>query len=428
MTLKQTKLNRTILTLCLTIGLSAVSSSAHATIVRLRRTATVDNALIHLGDVADVFADSELAAAELQQITLSTSPIPGNSTRLKIDQIRSRLAKFDVEVGGLEFQGSSVVLVTRRGQLQESAVGSPRTTLAGATMTRSTLAGAAGRVAAPRPFRQTELTNHSNISPRSISNLRDVSTADIRLADTVIHDLVRDYLTEWAPDWGTPIIRPLLAIPTVPTILSARSGNLKIVDGKQVSDDIFQLTVAVPTGEAVSTPGLPDAVVAGTPVVKNVDVRVRVTRRPKVLAARRSIPQGQLIRESDLEWREVDDLRNGTAEPETLIGMEARRAIREGDFVKLSSVKPPTLIRRNDVVNVAVTFGNIQAIRKMKARSDGILHDVIQLVPLDGANKETLVVRVTGKGQAEPIDFVSDDDETRIRLASNEDRVDRGHD
>lgn len=426
MTLKQTKLNRTILTLCLTIGLSAVSSSAHATIIRLRRTATVDKALIHLGDVADVFADSELAAVDLQQITLSTSPIPGNSTRLKIDQIRSRLLKFNVEVGGLEFQGSSVVLVTRRGQLQKSAVSSPRTTLAGATMTRSTLAGAAGRVAAPRPFRQTELTNHSNISPRSISNLRDVSTADIRLADTVIHDLVRDYLTEWAPDWGTPIIRPLLAIPTVPTILSARSGNLKIVDGKQVSDDVFQLTVAVPTGEAASTPGLPAA--AATPVVKNVDVRVRVTRRPKVLAARRSIQQGQMIRESDLEWREVDDLRNGTAEPETLIGMEARRAIRQGDFVKLSSVKPPTLIKRDDVVKVAVTLGNIQAIRKMKARSDGILHDVIQLVPLDGSNKDTLVVRVTGKSQAEPIDFVSDDDKTRIRLASNEDRVDRRRD
>lgn len=405
MTLKQS-----ILTLCLTIGLSAVSSDAHAAIVRLRSSATVDNGLIHLGDVADVFADNDLAAAELRQITLSTSPIHGNSTRLKLDQIRSRLSKFDIEVGGLEFQGSSIVLVTRRGKLQTSAVAS----------TRTTLAGASDRVAAPRPFRKTDLDRHKTTSLRTISNLRDISTADIRLADSVIHDLVRDYLTDWAPDWGTPIIRPLLAVATVPTILSARSGNLKIVDGKQVSDDVFLLTVAVPTDELNSATDTSVAAVEATPVVKNVQVRVRLTRRPKVLAARRSISSGQVIREADLEWREVDDLRNGTSEPETLVGMEARRTIRQGDFVKLSSVKPPTLIKRDDVVEVAVTFGNIEVIRTMKARSDGILHDVIQLVPLDGPNKDTLAARVTGKRQAEPIGRESDDDEPGIRLTANE--------
>ena len=140
-----------------------------------------------------------------------------------------------------------------------------------------------------------------------------------------------------------------------------------------------------------------------------------------MLAARRTILQGQTIREADLEWREVDDLRNGASEPETILGLEARRTIRQGDFVRVNSVRPPVLIKRDDEVKVAVTSGNIQAVRKMKARSDGILHDVIQLVPLDGSNKDTLAVRVTGKGQAEPVDFESDEDETRIRLASNED-------
>jgi flagella basal body P-ring formation protein FlgA len=427
MTLKQT-----ILTLCLTIGLSAVAPSAHATIVRLRSSATVDKALIHLGDVADVFADDQVAATELQQITLSTSPIPGNSTRLKLDEIRSRLLKFDVEVGDLEFQGSSIVLVTRRGQLQTSAVSSPRTTLAGAT-TRTQLAGATNRVAAPQSFRKTELASYSTTSPRTVSNLREISTADIRLADTVIHDLVRNYLADWAPDWGTPIIRPLLAIPTVPTILSARSGNLKIVAGKLVSDDVFQLTVAVPTGEATPATGSSTTTsaadvaaatiatkVTATPSVTNVEVRVRVTRRPKVLAARRSIPQGQMIREADLEWREVDDLRNGTSEPEAIVGMEARRTIRQGDFVTLNTVKPPTLIKRDDLVKVAVTFGTVHVTRTLKARSDGILNDVIQLVPLEGTKKETLLVRVTGKGQAVPLDRELDADEPRIQLKAND--------
>ncbi len=84
-------LKQTILACFLACGLSAIASTAHATIVRLHSSVTVDKALIHLGDVADIFADDDQAAAELSRITLDTSPIPGNSTRLKLDEIRSRL-------------------------------------------------------------------------------------------------------------------------------------------------------------------------------------------------------------------------------------------------------------------------------------------------------------------------------------------------
>lgn len=404
MTLKQT-----ILVYFLACGLSATASTAHATIVRLHRSVTVDKALIHLGDVADVFADDDdAAAARLQTITLSTSPIPGNSTRLRIDEIRARLLKFDVEVGALEFQGSSIVLVTRRGELSTAAQPSYRTTLASHP----------NRTSKPRPFRTTELASHAAAMPRPISSLRNISTADIRLAETVVHDLVRDYLAEWASDWGTPIIHPLLAVSTVPQLLSARSGNLQIVSGRLLSEDIFQLAIAIPTGEALSTESAFGSESSPKPTIETVDVRVRVTRRPKVLAARRAIPQGQVVREADLEWQEVDDLRNGESEPETIVGMEARRTIRQGDFVKLSSVKPPTLIKRDELVKVVVKFGNVQVTRTLKARRAGILHDIIELVPLEGTGKESLLVRVTGKGQAEPLDRESDNAESRIRLTA----------
>jgi flagella basal body P-ring formation protein FlgA len=405
MTLKQT-----ILVSFLACGLSATASTAHATIVRLHRSATVDKALIHLGDVADVFADDEQAAARLQMITLSTSPIPGNSTRLKIDEIRSRLLKFDVEVGALEFHGSSIVLVTRRGQLPTSQQ----------TSYRTKFASAPNRTSKPRPFRRTELASHASATPRTISSLSNISTADMRLAETVIHDLVRDYLSEWAADWGTPIIRPLLAVPTVPKILSARSGNLKIVSGRPHSEDVFVLTVAIPTGEASVANPTTSAATQPKPNIETVQVRVRVTRRPKVLAARRVIAQGQVIREADLEWREVDDLRNGTSEPEAVVGMEARRTIRQGDFVKLTTVKPPTLIKRNELVKATVTYGSIQVTRTLKAQRDGVLNDVIQLVPVEGNSKDPLLVRVTGKGRTEPLDRESDEQDSRIQLTVGE--------
>jgi flagella basal body P-ring formation protein FlgA len=405
------KLRQTISACILVVGLAVTAPSVDGAIVRLHSSATVDKALIHLGDVADIFDDNEQAAAQLQSITLGTSPIPGNATWLKLDEIRSRLLKLHVEVGSLEFQGSSVVLVTRRGQLQAPVSTAPRTTLA--TPLNSE----------PRqqPFRKTELAEHVATTTRTASSLNNISTADIRLAETVIHDLVRDYLTEWAPDWGTPIIRPLLTVPTVPTILSARDGNLKIVAGKALDEGIFLLAITVPTTEVTTAHVDSQVDDLSAPTSRTVHVRVRVTRRPKVLAARRIIPQGQVIRDADLEWKEVDSLRNGASDPEIIVGMEARRTIHEGDFVQINSVKPPTLIERDELVKVAVRFGSIQVSRTLKARRSGILNDVIELVPTDGSDRTPLFVRVTGKGQAEPIDRASDgDNESAIRLTANE--------
>ena len=395
MTLKQTML------VCVFAGgLVTTASNARATIVRLHRSATVDKALVHLGDVADIFADDVQTAANLSSITLTTSPIPGNSTRLKLGDIRSRLSRFNVEIGALEFQGSSIVLVTRKGQLSE-------------TFFRTKLASAANRTVNPRQFRKTELASHAAGTPRTFSSSRNIATADIRLAETVIHDLILDYLSQWASDWGTPVITPLLAIPTVPKLLSVHAGNLSIVSGKLLSDDIFLLTIGIPTDDASPGETTTNAV---KPAVETVQVRVRVTRRPKVLAARRTIPQGHVIREADLEWQEVDDLRNGASEPETVVGMEARRVIRPGDFVKVSLVKPPILIKRDDLVEVAVSHGTIHVTRTMKARRDGVLNDVIELVPRDGSNQGKMLVRVTGKGQTEPLELKSDDEQSGVQL------------
>ena len=398
MTLKQT-----MLVCVLTGGIVTTGSNAKATIVRLHRSATVDKALVHLGDVADVFADDAQTAANLSSITLTTAPIPGNSTRLKLGDIRSRLSRFKIEIGALEFQGSSIVRVTRKGQLSDTSQ----------TFFRTKLASTANRMVNPRPFRKTELASHTGATPRAFSSSRNIATADIRLAESVIHDLVRDYLLQWASDWGTPVITPLLAIPTVPRLLSAHAGDLTIVSGKLLSDDIFLLTIGISTGDVSPSETTTDTV---KPAVDTVQVRVRVTRRPKVLAARRTIPQGQIIREADLKWREVDDFRNGASEPETVVGMEARRAIRPGDFVKVSLVKPPILIKRDDLVEVAVSYGTIHVTRTMKARRDGILNDVIELVPRDGSNQGKILVRVTGKGQTEPLEVESDDEQSGVQL------------
>jgi len=402
---------QTTLMCILAVGLASGATTADGAIIRLRSIATVDKALINLGDIAEVFDDDPQAASRLKTIALRTSPVPGTSTRLNINQIRDRLMGFDVALGSLEFQGSSVVLVTRRGELQGASA-----------FSRTTLAKPRAVEPKTRPFRRTGLAEQATATTRTVSSLRSISTADMRLAETVVHDLVRDYLGEWAPDWGTPIIRPLLAVPTVPVILSARSGNLKIISGTTMEDDLFLLTIAVPTGEPMALPASPGGTNSTGTATKTVRVRVRVTRRPKVLVARRVIPQGHLVQEADLEWKEVDDLRNGVSDPKIVVGMEARRTIREGDFVKANSVKPPILIERDELVKVAARYGSIRVTRTLKARRAGILNDIIELMPVEGSDRTPLLVRVTGKGQAEPLDRGSDTDKAdspQIKLTVN---------
>lgn len=401
------KSGQAILACMLIVGPAMATSSVSGAIVRLHSSVAVDKPLVGLGDVADVFDNDEQEVERLKAITLGTSPIPGNTTRLKLDEIRSRLARFNVEMGAVEFQGSSVVRVTRRGQLRASLSSVPREVPASPTV----------RPEVSRPFRKTELVAQASATARVVPDSSRVPTADIRLAEEVVHDLVRDYLTEWAPDWGTPIIRPLLTVPTVPTILAARHGNLRIVGGKALADDLFLLAVSVPTGE-VETAHLASS--ASEPATRTVHVRVRVTRRPKVLTARRVIPQGQVVRESDLQWKEVDSLRNGESDPEVIVGMEARRTFREGDFIQVNAVRPPTLIKRDELVKVAVQAGSIRVSRTLRARRSGILNDVIELVPLDRSDRTSIFARVTGKGQAEPINRESDGEGAGVRLSVGE--------
>lgn len=403
------KSGQAILVCMLLAGQAVATSSVSGAIVRLHSSVTVDKALVGLGDVADIFDNDEHEVERLQAITLGTSPIPGNTTRLRLDEIRSRLARLNIKVGAVEFQGSSVVQVTRRGPLQTSS----------RSVSRAVSASPIVRPAESRPFRKTELVVQASATARPVPGSSSVPTADIRLAEEVVHDLVRDYLNEWAPEWGAPIIRPMLTVPTVPTILAARHGNLRIVAGKALADDLFLLAIAVPTG-VVATAHLDSPLTESSgslqSATRTVHVRVRVTRRPKVLTARRIIPQGQVIRESDLQWTEVDSLKNGASDSEVIVGMEARRTIREGDFIQLNSVKPPTLIKRDELVKVAVQAGSIRVSRTLRARRSGILNDVIELVPLDRSDRTSIFARVTGKGQAEPINRDSDREGSGVRL------------
>lgn len=376
--------------LILTLGAAIICSTtvAEAAIVRLHRAVTLDKGLVRLGDVADVHADSESLATSIRAATLGPAPIPGNRTRFTLNQVRSRLNSRRIELGMIEFQGSSSVTVTRRKHLTRTSQSSGARL---ATQDES-------RPKNGKAIIRTQSASESKPTVRTVAAIREVSTADMRLAESIVHDLVRDYLERWAPEWGNPFIRPLLSTDVVPMILSARGGNLKIVEGKVLNEDHFLLTLAVPPPKTTAESSkVGPTTVADDP--GQVRVRVRVARRPKVLAARHSISPGQLIRATDLEWIEVDDERNGTSDPDELIGMEARRFFRAGDAIRVESVRPVKLVERGQLVKVTSVVGSVRVTGTYQARKAGVKNEMIELRSLDG--ERSILARVTGMSQAE---------------------------
>jgi len=380
--------------LLMILGLSAMltlsADAAQAAIVRLHRSVTVDKGLIRLGDVAQVHADDETLSQAIRNVMLGPAPIPGNRRRFNLEEIQARLRAGRVSVGTIEFRGNSLVVVTRP---QRS--GSSESPGSGQNGTNKD-----AEPEAVKPLYRTQLASQSESKVRTIASLRDVSTADIRLADTIVHDLVRAYLKKWAPDWGNPFIRPLLSTDVVPTILAARNGNLEILSGKLLNEDHFLLTIAVPDSALPEAPESSFVARAGADDGRtHIRIRVRVTRRPKVLAARRSIARGQLIRQADLKWIEADDERNGATDPEELVGMEARQLLRAGDPIRVESVKPAMLIERGRLVKVTSAVGSVRVTGTYKARKSGAKNELIELETLDGERR--LLARVTGVGRAE---------------------------
>lgn len=352
---------------CLLLASLAITSTSDGAIIRLRRTAEIDSSLIRLGDIAEVYSDSAATDAELSELMIGPAPLAGTRIRLAASEIQSQLARRGVAAGELDIEGSAVVLVSRKPK--------PRS----APAPKVIHPGPATRPASPEP--QT--------SPRPLKRralISDLSAHDFHLAQTVVRNLVQQHLDRAAPDWGTPKIQSLLTTADAPQILKARKGNLQILTGQQLDEEHFLLTLAVPETEAN---------------VEQINVKVRIIRRPKVFAPVRPVAKGEVLREEDLIAVETDDVRNGIADPQELVGMEAAQSLRRGTAIRPTQVKSPLLVRRRETVQVISQSGQVRVRQFFVAKQDGRRGETILLEDLDGGR--TIPATVTGRLEAQVV-------------------------
>lgn len=101
------------------LTLLAPSLPAYAFEVTFKKTATVDDELVTLGDVATIASASETAKA-LLTIPVANSPAPGEKATLRSVQIKKYLASSQSLPENIQWQGSPAVAVSRSGISIES--------------------------------------------------------------------------------------------------------------------------------------------------------------------------------------------------------------------------------------------------------------------------------------------------------------------
>jgi len=208
-----------------------------------------------------------------------------------------------------------------------------------------------------------------------------VSAAQFAQAQQMVKSAVHAYLRQNAPDWGSPVIRPLLTTQQAPAVLRSPDGLVRILQGTQPDEEHFRLTVS-PTGTAADT----------------LQVSVRITLRPRILGAARDLPAGHMITPADVKWIEVDDARDGTAQIELVTGQQTRRPVRRAERLRPDQLKPAHLIRKGEVVRVTAGSSRLRVSETFRAQRDGIRDDIIPLISLDG--KRTVEARVSGVNEA----------------------------
>jgi flagellar basal body P-ring formation protein FlgA len=354
-------------------------------IVRVKRHARIESSLLKLGDVADVFADDEETEAELKALTIGPAPLPGASQVYRLNEITDRLRLKSVNLAGIEFQGVATVLVERRA----APVGP-----APHQVVQKSVRNEVIRPVGAAPVERASLSRQA-----TITKPHQIPTADLRLAESVVESTVRSYLNESAPEWGQPRINALLTMATVPALLAGRNGNVEILSARVVqgSEDTFSLTLGVPTSEGP---------------VAMVPVRVQIVRRPKIVVSRRMLDRNQIIRESDLEWLEVDDVGTAVTDAKDLIGMQTKRVIRPQTAIQGDVVQKPLAVKRDTDVLVTLRAAELKIERRYKAKTSGAVGDVIDVETLDSKHRETISVVVTAPGQA--VRETGDDDSTKV--------------
>lgn len=322
--------------LLLTCLCGAMTVSVDAAVIRLREKATVDAALISLGDIANLSEVDEAEREQLQRLTLAPAPSAGRTTTITLDTIRRELSLRGIDQTNLQFSGPSQTDVSRYSRTETA---------------------------------QPQIT---------------VSERDHELLEQRLEQTVQQAIAEQLP--GNTSIRVAFVESQIRDLLTT---GLQSSRWQVDVSTIQRLGPQLLRFETVDSQGLPVAR----------ELRVVLSESPRVLALKRALPRGKVIRADDLQWVEAEQTAGLFLDPQEVIGTETIRSVRADQPLQQSDVRQLPLVRRNEIVSVSANIGSISVRRYCRSLGEASLGQFVTLVPVDG--KDKITARVTGLREAE---------------------------
>jgi flagella basal body P-ring formation protein FlgA len=119
----------------------------------------------------------------------------------------------------------------------------------------------------------------------------------------------------------------------------------------------------------------------------------------QVLAYARSISVGEMIQPEDLIWAKAATAPSGAPrDPDAVIGMAARRPLREGAAVSINDVSAPVVIKQGDLVTVTWSSDGITLSLQAKAMASAAVGQPFSV--MNPASKKVVEAVATGPGAA----------------------------
>ena len=339
------------------VGISlviALCTTGNAAIVRFHETATIENAVVTLGDIADVTDVDPTLTKKLQETVLGPAPAPGTEKHFRFIDMRARLRAVGINLADLEFSGHSVVRVQTPKVTQAAVVLEPITRIQQTAASR-----------APSP--------------------REIEQAETRLIQAV-----RETIHHRWPELQLDTVN----VSIVPSSVSLADSHALHTFMRQESIQLTGWQGPVDTPQ-VLTETTTDS--QGEPVRLTIQCQIQI--QPFVLTVAESVPRGHILQASDLKWVQSLSHEQAITVPENIVGRQTKRAIRHGEAIETKDLERVLLVRSRDIVTVTVRSGGISVRREMKSLSDGGLDDPITVMSLTGQDR--LTARVTGVHTAE---------------------------
>jgi flagella basal body P-ring formation protein FlgA len=313
-----------------------------ATEICFRPTATVAGSTVTLKDVATVSGSDTETVKRLEQTVLAPAPAPGRNSRLEFDEMRSRLEATGLSTADANFSGAAVVVVS------------------------------CTQPVAPvvhRPKRKGRA---------------NVSSAQVRRAEKIMTSSVRQSLRGKSREASKLYLDVLVDPGDVGVVLAGATEGFEFgpVDPHNVNPQNVQVRTQDSQGQTV-----------------NFQIQCVVSEKPRVPVLNHSVSTGEVIREDDLGWKQVDTTEGLLAKFEEIVGKEAKKGLHADEPLHADDVHSIPLVRSNDIVTGIWQKGGIRISGQFKSKSEGGKGDVITLVQLTG--RDQVLARVTDVHEAE---------------------------